>query len=111
MTCASGEDTAKSDEYEAKRRNIEDVLALDEPPSIKPPEVRGMWISIVYVCVCMCVWVCYVCVCGCVMYVCVWVCYVCWGYLVACKAATRGVLSCHINLMEPTAFCLDWGTA
>ena len=42
VTCASGEDTAKSDEYEAKRRNIEDVLALDEPPSIKPPEVRGM---------------------------------------------------------------------
>ena len=103
VTCASGEDTAKSDEYEAKRRNIEDVLALDEPPSIKPPEVRGMWIYIVYICVCMCMYV-YVCVW-------VWVCYVCWGYLVACKAATMGVLSCHINLMEPTAFCLDWGTA
>ena len=69
VTCASGEDTAKSDEYEAKRRNIEDVLALDEPPSIKPPEVRGMWIYIVYICVCMCTYV-YVCVCMC-MYVCV----------------------------------------
>ena len=39
VTLPSGEDMAKSDEYEAKRKHIEDVLALDEPPSIKPPEV------------------------------------------------------------------------
>lgn len=39
VTCASGEDTAKTDEYEAKRKKVEDVLALDEPPSVKPPEV------------------------------------------------------------------------
>lgn len=39
VTRASGEDTARTDEYEAKRKKVEDVLALDEPPSVKPPEV------------------------------------------------------------------------
>lgn len=39
MTCSLGEDTAKTDEYVAKRKKVEDVLALDEPPTVKPPEV------------------------------------------------------------------------
>ena len=46
-----GEDTAKTDEYEAKRKKIEDVLALDEPPTVKPPEVWGRGSG--WGCICM----------------------------------------------------------
>lgn len=49
MTCVLGEDTDKTDEYEAKRKKVEDVLALDEPPTVKPPEVCvwvGGWVLV-----------------------------------------------------------------
>lgn len=51
MTCVLGEDTDKTDEYEAKRKKVEDVLALDEPPTVKPPEVC-VWVGGCW-CICM----------------------------------------------------------
>ena len=37
-TCV-GEDTGKTEEFEAKKRKIEEVISLEEPPSVEPPEV------------------------------------------------------------------------